>query len=67
VDTAGIIHLLVHGTSANTSHAGDNTYFFNPAQARVSKIRQITLDYTGNILITEHDAGYVRKIRFLRN
>ncbi len=65
VDTAGVIHLLLNGNS--TSHAGDGTYFFNPGQARVSKVRQITLDYEGNMLITEHDAGYVRKVRFLRN
>jgi hypothetical protein len=65
VDTAGVIHLLLNGNSS--SHAGDGSYFFNPGQARVSKVRQITMDYEGNLLITEHDAGYVRKVRFLRN
>jgi hypothetical protein len=28
-------------------------------------IKQITLDNEGNLLITENDAGFVRKIRFL--
>jgi hypothetical protein len=31
----------------------------------VSKVRQVTLDREGDLLITEHDAGYVRKVRFL--
>ena len=65
VDNAQRIHLLVNGSSANTSHSGDGAYFYEPAALKVSKIRQVTLDREGNILITEHDAGYVRRIRFL--
>jgi len=65
VDTAGIIHLFVHGTSAKDSHGGDGTHFYAPAVPRISEVRAITMDHEGNLLITEHDAGYVRKILFL--
>jgi hypothetical protein len=65
VDLDQRIHLLLNGSSANTSHSGDGAYFYNPSALQVSKVRQVTLDREGNILITEHDAGYVRKIRFL--
>ncbi len=65
VDSNQKIHLLVNGSSANTSHSGDGAYFYQPAALKVSKVRQVTLDHEGNILIAEHDAGYVRKIRFL--
>jgi hypothetical protein len=63
VDTAGTIRLLLNGDA--TAHAGDGSWFYAPAETRVSKIRQITMDYQGNLLIAEHDAGYIRKIRFL--
>lgn len=65
VDNAQRIHLLLNGSSANTSHSGDGAYFYNPSALQVSKVRQVTLDREGNMLITEHDAGYVRKVRFL--
>lgn len=66
VDTSGVIHLFLNGTSAN-AHAGDGTWFYNPAELRTGPIRAITADREGNLLVTEHDAGYVRKIRFLRH
>ncbi len=62
VDVEGRIHLFLHGEG----HAGDGTYFYNPIEPRVSKVRQITSTPDGDLLITEHDAGYVRKVRFLR-
>jgi streptogramin lyase len=62
VDVDGLIHLFLNGDG----HAGDGTYFYNPTEARVSKVRQITTTPDGDLLITEHDAGYVRKVRFLR-
>ena len=33
---------------------------------KVSEVRSVTMDAEGNILITENDAGYVRKIDFSR-
>ncbi len=65
LDQNGRMRLLLNGSSANSSHSGDGASFYDPASLKVSKVRQVTLDREGNILITEHDAGYVRKIRFL--
>jgi hypothetical protein len=64
VDTAGFIHLFLNGTP-NNAHAGDGTWFYNPTELRTGPVRAITSDREGNLLITEHDAGYVRKIAFL--
>jgi len=66
VDTDGYIHLFLNGTGTSSSHSGDGSWFYdNPTDFKVSKLRQITMDYDGNLLITENDAGYVRKVRFL--
>ena len=64
VDTAGYIHLFLNG-NRNGAHAGDGTWFYNPLQARVSECRAVTVDYEGNLLITENDVGYIRKVQFL--
>lgn len=64
VDPDGYIHLLLNG-NRNGAHFGDGTWFYNPLEARVSECRAITMDYEGNLIITEHDLGYVRKVRFL--
>ncbi len=63
VDTSGYIHLFLNG-NRNGAHAGDGTWFYNPTEFRVSECRAVTVDYAGNILITENDAGYVRKVEF---
>ena len=65
VDTDGYIHLFLDGDFS--SHAGDGSWFYDPTTPKLSKIRQITMDYDGNLIITEHDAGYVRKVQFLRH
>jgi len=64
VDLDQRIHLLLNGSTGHT-HSGDGAYFYDPSAQKVSKVRQVTLDREGNMLITEHDAGYVRKVRFL--
>jgi hypothetical protein len=64
VDRGGIIHLFLNGYRSGT-HAGDGTWFYNPNEYRVSEVRAVVVDYEGNILITENDCGYIRKIRFL--
>src|SRR5688572_6305410 len=66
VDTDGIIRLFLNGSSAN-AHAGDGTWFYNPTEPRTGPVRAITTDHQGNLLITEHDAGYIRKIDFQRH
>lgn len=64
VDRGGTIHLFLNGYRSNT-HAGDGTWFYNPYEYRVSEVRAVVVDYQGNLLITENDSGYVRKIQFL--
>jgi hypothetical protein len=34
---------------------------------RVSECRAVTMDREGNLLITENDSGYIRKVQFLRH
>lgn len=64
VDTEGYIHLFLNG-SRNGAHAGDGTWFYNPSQNRVSECREVTMDSRGNLLITENDAGFIRRVKFL--
>jgi len=65
VDPGGYIHLFLNGHRSET-HAGDGTWFYNPYEYRVSECRAVTVDHESNLLLTEHDAGYVRKVQFLR-
>lgn len=65
VDTAGIAHLFLHGQSDTRTHAGDGSWFYAPAEPRMSEARSVTTDRRGNIYVTENDAGYVRRIDFL--
>jgi hypothetical protein len=63
VDTSGIIHLLLNGARGRT-HSGDGWFFYTLYPA-ISEGRNVSMDYDGNIIITESDWGYVRRIRFL--
>ena len=65
VDTVGCIHLFLNGRR-NGAHAGNGTWFYNPAEFRVSECRAVTVDYAGNLLITENDLGYIRKVESSR-
>jgi hypothetical protein len=64
VDPAGIIHVFVNGASGNV-HSGDGQWFHSPGN-KVSEVRAVSFDNQGNILITENDFGYVRRIDFTR-
>jgi hypothetical protein len=59
VDTAGIIHIFVNGRKG--SHSGDGDDFDSPG-FKVSEVRSVTVDGAGNVLITENDAGFVRRV-----
>jgi len=63
VDTAGMLHLFADG--AVGAHAGDGQWFHSPGQ-KVSEVRDVTMDSNGNLLITESDFGFVRRIDFKR-
>ena len=64
MDTEGYIHLFLNG--APSFHSGDGAWFYDPSAFKLSAVRQITMDYDGNLIITENDAGYIRKVQFLR-
>ncbi len=67
VDPAGIIHRWMNGSSANNFRVGDGDWFFaNPNQARLSRVRAVNTDPFGNLIITESNYGYVRRVRFQR-
>jgi hypothetical protein len=65
MDAANIMHLLVNGAGGKT-HGGDGTFFYNPAQFKISEGRSVAMDGAGNILLCESDYGYIRRIRFER-
>ena len=65
VDTSGYIHLFLNGNTF--SHTGDGSWFYDPATPKVSKVRQITMDFESNLIVTENDSGYIRKVQFLRH
>lgn len=66
VDPGGIIHIWLNGDRSSTPPRGEGEWFYNPAVPIVTKVRWITLDREGNIIIVENDIGYVRRIRFSR-
>ena len=65
VDPAGVIHLWMAG--AKDQHSGDGQWFYNGfGTAKNGKIRAMTMDRRGNILIVANDHGYLRRISFQR-
>jgi len=67
VDPEGIIHRWMNGSRLNNFRVGDGEWFnANPDDAKVSRVRAVNTDPFGNIIITESNYGYVRRIRFQR-
>ena len=67
VDPAGIIHRWMNGGAADNKRVGDGQWFYaNPNLAKVSRVRAVNSDPFGNLIITESNYGYVRRIRFQR-
>ncbi len=67
IDPAGIIHRWMNGASTNAFRIGDGQWFYaNPGIAKVSRVRAVNTDPFGNMIITESNFGYVRRIRFQR-
>jgi hypothetical protein len=67
VDPAGILHRWMNGSGANHMRVGDGQWFYaNPATPKVSRVRAINADPNGNLIITESNYGYIRRIRFER-
>jgi hypothetical protein len=57
----------MNGSSANNFRVGDGQWFYaNAATAKLSRVRAVNADPFGNLIITESNYGYVRRIRFQR-
>ncbi len=57
----------MNGSGANNYRVGDGQWFYaNPTVAKVSRVRCVNSDPWGNLIITESNFGYVRRIRFQR-
>ncbi len=70
IDPTGIIHLWVRGNDANNKRVGDGEWFYNnianTSVSKVSRVRSVIPDPNGNLIITESNYGYVRRIKFQR-
>lgn len=67
VDPAGIIHRWMNGSSANHQRVGDGQWFYaSPATPKISRVRAVNTAPNGDLIITESNFGYIRRIRFLR-
>lgn len=65
VDPAGVIHLWLAG--GNDAYAGDGEWFYeNLGTPKVGKVRALTVDRLGNVIMVVNDLGWVRRIRFER-
>jgi streptogramin lyase len=61
IDTNGIAYIFLDGKDNNKSHTGDGEHFRTPG-LKVREVRSVSVDYQGNVLVTEHDKGYIRKV-----
>jgi len=61
IDSQGIAHLFLDGLEGDEYHSGDGENYRTPGY-KISEARAVTVDHQGNILITENDRGFIRKI-----
>jgi len=60
------MHLVLNGYFG--AHSGDGAWVYdNPSLTKMSNGKEITVDYDGNLILTESEFGYVRKVQFLRH
>jgi hypothetical protein len=62
IDGNGIAHLFLDGSEGDEYHSGDGENYRTPG-LKISEARSVTVDYQGNILVTENDRGFIRKIQ----
>lgn len=60
MDSFGFVHVLIDGTRG--AHCCDGEPLTG-AGLKVSEVRNVTMTPAGDLLVTEHDAGYVRIAR----
>ncbi len=57
----------MNGNGSNNRRVGDGQWFYaNPGTAKVSRVRNVNTDPFGNMIITESNYGYVRRVQFQR-
>jgi hypothetical protein len=61
IDRDGISRLFIDGRDNDGSHSGDNDNYRTPG-LKISEARAVTVDYQGNVLVTENDRGFIRRI-----
>ena len=68
IDPAGIIHRWLNGSGTATTYGlGDGQWFYaNPNLPKANRLRSVVTDFSGNLIITESNNGYIRRIRFQR-
>jgi hypothetical protein len=67
VDPGGFIHRWMNGSTAKHFRVGDGQWFYANADVpKVSRVRAINTDPFGNLIITESNFGFVRRINFRR-
>jgi len=67
IDPAGVIHRWMNGSDSNNKRVGDGLWFnANPDTPKLSRVRSVIPDPFGNLIVTESNYGYVRRIRFQR-
>lgn len=64
VDDQQKIHLLIDGDD-NDAHGGDGEPVTTLGK-KVSEVRAVSLAANGDILVTEHDNGYIRRVKTLQ-
>jgi len=60
VDPQSVLHLFLDGGDGH-AHSGDGQHFRTPGE-KVSEVRAITVTPNGDVLVTENDYGYVRRV-----
>jgi hypothetical protein len=60
LDTHGFVHVLIDGEPG--AHCCDGAAL-TTAGLKISEVRNVTMTPAGDLLVTEHDAGYVRIAR----
>ena len=64
VDLEDKIHLVIDGDSRRSTHGGDGELITTPGK-KLSEIRAVTIAPNKDLLITEHDAGYIRRVEWI--
>ena len=62
VDTQGIIWQIINGSNSHEIHDGDGQTLANTNLLKISEPRAVTLAPNGDLIVTENDDGYIRRV-----